>query len=238
MTTFEGQEMKYGCGKPAFDLTGNRFNRFVVMGRSGTNRHGHPVWECRCDCGAIRHTTGSNLIRGQHKSCGCLSRELTAERSIRHGHTRLKGMTPEYRAWSAMTQRCINPKSPGFRHCGARGIKVCERWCNSFEAFFADVGSKPSSRFLLSRINNDGNYEPGNCRWIMRSEQNRRRQKKQPPDVMRMTRFPAGTFTRIAAALWQEGDRKEQRTDFVRLAVERELERREREAPKKQCRGS
>ena len=92
---------------------------------------------------------------------------------IRHGLSN----SPEYRIWAGMKSRCYNPKHESFRHYGARGIKVCDRWLHDFLAFLQDVGSRPSPNHSLDRIENDGNYEPGNVRWATPAEQliNRRR---------------------------------------------------------------
>jgi hypothetical protein len=81
-------------------------------------------------------------------------------------------LTPEYYAWAASIRRCHNPRNPYYRNYGGRGIQVCDRWRKSFANFLSDVGVRPSPELTLDRVNNDGNYEPGNVRWATRSEQN------------------------------------------------------------------
>lgn len=153
------------------DLVGTRYGRWVVLRRSGMQ-----YCICRCECGIEKEVLISNLRRGKSLSCGCLARELASFRSknaATHGHTRDHSMTPEYRAWHSMKRRCTRPTSPEYANYGGRGIKVCERWINSFEAFLSDMGLRPSSIHSLERINNDGNYEPGNCKWATLKEQHR-----------------------------------------------------------------
>jgi hypothetical protein len=96
---------------------------------------------------------------------------------IRHGDSRAAGSTSEYASWERIIQRSTNPRMHNWKYYGGRGITVCDRWRNSFENFLADMGRKPSPRLSIDRINNDGNYEPGNCRWATQKEQiaNRRR---------------------------------------------------------------
>lgn len=91
--------------------------------------------------------------------------------NFQHGHNRVGKRTPEYRAWVGMKTRCYNPNEEAWERYGGRGIKVCERWLNSFENFLKDMGRKPSSQHSLDRVNNDGHYNPYNCRWATRREQ-------------------------------------------------------------------
>jgi hypothetical protein len=95
---------------------------------------------------------------------------MSREQNTTHGHA-ASGRTPEYNAWVSLNQRCKNPKNPRWKDYGGRGVTVCARWRDSFEAFLADMGPRPSSEHSIDRINNDGNYEPGNVRWATRAEQ-------------------------------------------------------------------
>ena len=121
------------------------------------------MWLCQCDCGKEVIVRGASLTTGNTKSCGC----LTTANAVTHGKSR----TDEYKAWGTMLQRCTNPRATGFDRWGGRGITVCERWRRSFENFLVDLGPKPSPQHSIDRINNDGNYEPGNCRWATKQEQ-------------------------------------------------------------------
>lgn len=153
------------------DLTGRRFGRLVVTafyGRDVQPSGQKPVrWSCRCDCGAEVSALAGPLCDGRTQSCGCLQRERASEAKTIHGMRR----SAEYRIWSLMKDRCFNSEGESFKNYGGRGISVCERWANSFGDFLSDMGARPSSRHELDRINNDRDYEPGNCRWAPRSVQ-------------------------------------------------------------------
>lgn len=149
------------------DLTGQTFGKLLVVAYAGQNpKRKGSLWHCRCDCGVKRTTSTSDLTSGNTKSCGCLHGEVLIERNTKHGHSTREATTPEYRAWQHMIQRCYSRSYRFFHRYGGRGIRVCDRWRNSFEAFFADVGSRPGKNFEIDRIDNDGDYEPGNVRWV------------------------------------------------------------------------
>ena len=152
------------------DLSGQRFGRWTVTSRQRRNKWGAAEWRCRCDCGVTRWVLAQSLRARVSRSCGCLVAELAAKANTTHGHASHRRWTPEYSSWVNMIQRCLNPKTPHYPHYGGRGITVCPRWRASFKAFLADMGERPADR-TLDRIDNDGNYEPGTCRWATDSEQ-------------------------------------------------------------------
>lgn len=146
---------------------GTRFHSWIIHSE---DLYLTPI--CKCDCGTTKRIYLHNLLRGLTKSCGCLKGKLISERKITHGQT-LGSTTKAYYVWANMLTRCTNPKVKGYNHYGGRGISVCEQW-RSFENFYADMGDPPDG-LTIDRINNDGNYEPLNCRWATKSEQNKNR---------------------------------------------------------------
>lgn len=145
-------------------MVGKKFGRWTVTQYLGIKNRCN-FYESRCECGYISNHYGSDLRSGKSKQCAtCHNREL-AVKNIKHGmHNH-----PMYKVWSEMIQRCENQKNSGYKRYGARGIKVCDRWRESFDNFHKDMGERPEG-MTLDRINNDGNYEPLNCRWVSHQE--------------------------------------------------------------------
>lgn len=148
------------------NLENTRFGRLLVLKRAGSDKNNRAVWLCACDCGGTSILTGNALQRGT-KSCGCLHREGLLARNITHGKTK----TQVYRTWKGIKNRCLNKATRSYPRYGGRGITVHEDWLNNFDAFYAHIGDPPSPQHSIDRINNDGNYEPGNVRWATDVEQ-------------------------------------------------------------------
>lgn len=147
------------AGKPRKreSMKGRRFGRLLVLDEGGRGYGGTNHWRyhCRCDCGKDSYPRSVDLLSGRAKSCGCLLP------SRWHG----KSGIPEYWAWMHMKNRCLNPNDADYHRHGGRGIGIFQEWVDSFAAFFRDMGFKPSKEHVLTRIDPDGHYEPGNCQW-------------------------------------------------------------------------
>ena len=148
------------------DLTGKRFGRLVARTFHDTISTG-ARWICNCDCGNTSIVTANNLRAKQTISCGCYRRETTSKRFRVHG----KRWTREYNVWLCAKNRCFNPRCKTYPDYGGRGIQMCDEWKHSFNAFLEHMGKCPEG-MTLDRINNDGNYEPANCRWTTVQTQN------------------------------------------------------------------
>lgn len=176
------------------DITGVRFGRLTVVRMLTERRNRRAVYVCRCDCGAEKELIGTALRAGDAISCGCYDRE----RRRTHGQASGGKHSLTYVSWSAAIQRCTNPRNPKYANYGGRGIGICDRWRNSFEAFLTDMGERPTAGHSLDRHpDQNGNYEPGNCRWATVVEQNRN---------TRASRLSAGDVDEIRRSPERNGD--------------------------------
>jgi len=154
-------------------LEGLVFGKLTVIKLDYKDNYGHLIWLCKCSCGNITKLKSTALLNRGTKSCGCYRIDRIKETRTTHGLSK-HFLYPTY---ISMLNRCYNPKTKCYFNYGERGIKVCDRWLESFENFLEDIGEKPEG-LTLDRINNDGDYEKDNCRWVTYKEQNNNRRKR------------------------------------------------------------
>lgn len=174
------------------DLAGETVGHWRVLAEYGRNAYGAVLWLCVCACGTRRTVVSSSLVNGKSTNCGCVQKQKNTVRSTKHGLHH----TPERAVWSAMKQRCSNPKVPSYPYYGGRGIKVSPEWQDSFAAFIRDMGRRPSAAHTLERLDNSKGYCKENCAWVSRTDNNRNKRtyRTNNTGVSGITRTKEGKF--------------------------------------------
>jgi len=156
------------------DLTGRKYNRWTILAFVGIGKHSERLYKCQCECGTMAIRCGNAVKDGHTKSCGCLRAERAKEVHTIHGEATgtVKGRTKEFKTWIGIKARTNGNLNNKWRQdYFERGITVCDRWKNNYEAFLEDMGRAPTKKHSIDRINNNQGYEPGNCRWATSKQQ-------------------------------------------------------------------
>ena len=161
----------------ALDLTGKKFGRLTVIKRVENNKWGKAQWLCRCDCGNETIVRCDYLVQNRTTSCGCYNRELITKYRKNEKDTENKNYKEKlYTVLKGMKRRCYNKNEKAYKNYGQRGIKICNEWLNSFQSFYDwAINNGYKEGLTIDRINNNGNYEPSNCRWITNKKQQNNR---------------------------------------------------------------